>query len=74
MAFFKDIGISISFIAVYVVTELLTKGQVIPLYHVFFFNENTLNISTIISKNLVTTTIGILFFWFGNYFLTFKRK
>lgn len=74
MTFFKDIGISISFIAVYVVTELLSAGQVMPWYHVFFFNEIILDLGTMIPKSLLNTIIGILLFWFGHYFLTFKQK
>ncbi|GAB4075231.1 hypothetical protein GCM10028778_27350 [Barrientosiimonas marina] len=54
----KNVSITIMVIGVYVATEVLTLGQVIPWYHVMFFNTSPLSIQETLGKGLLNISVG----------------
>lgn len=69
MTLFQNIGVVLTIIAFYTATEFLTGGQLIPWYHVFFYNEMLLGFDQIFNKSIITLIIGLLLIKFGGYFL-----
>lgn len=69
MTLFHNIGVALTVIAFYTATEFLTYGQLIPWYHVFFYNEQPLDFYQIVNKSIITFIIGLLLIKLGGYFL-----
>lgn len=69
MTLFQNIGIALTIMAFYTATEFLTGGQLIPWYHVFFYNEMLLTFDEIFNKSVITLMIGLILIKFGGYFL-----
>lgn len=69
LTIFRNISISMTIVAFYVGTEFLTKGQLFPWYHVFFFNEKILNFYEVINKSILSIIIGLAFIIVGGDFL-----
>ncbi|MFB1050510.1 hypothetical protein [Paraliobacillus sp. JSM ZJ581] len=69
MTLFQNIGVALTVLAFYTATEFLTGGQLIPWYHVFFYNEDFLDFSQIVNKSVFTLAIGLILIKLGGYFL-----
>jgi len=69
MTLFKNVSIVLTIIAFYVSTEFLTQGNLIPWYHVFFFNVEVLDFYTLINKSLLNLVLGFLFIYVGGLYL-----
>lgn len=70
----KSTGVAITLVAFYVATEFLTKGTLIPWYHVFFFNEDQLEMSMLFNKSIVTLLISLLLLHIGGYCIASVRR
>lgn len=73
MTLFRNSSIAITIIAFYVTTEVLTKGQFIPWYHVFFANEVPLGINDVINKSILNLILSFLFIKMGGYGLKIEK-
>lgn len=69
MTIFKNVGVTMTLIAFYTTTEFLTEGDLIPWYHVFFYNKSLLNFYQIVNKSIITLLISLLLIKLGGYFL-----
>ncbi len=62
----KNVIISLSIIAIYTVTEYMTRGDVIPWHHLFTFNIEPPTYKDSISNAIVHIVFGLLFFFIGH--------
>jgi hypothetical protein len=70
--FLKSPSISISLIAIYVSTEFLTKGNLLPIYHPFFSNTEPYSIVELAGKGILNLILAAILFKGTYYFLKFR--
>lgn len=68
----KNVVISLSVIAIYTVTEYMTRGSVIPWYHLFTFDITASRYGTIDFESVGNVLGSIIFFSVGQFILNKK--